>query len=45
MDGYSNEEIAGRLGCGLRPVGRKLGVIRSLWTEEAADDDRVEEGH
>jgi DNA-directed RNA polymerase specialized sigma24 family protein len=45
MEGYSNEEIAGRLDCGLRSVGRKLRVIRALWREETADDDRAEEGN
>jgi DNA-directed RNA polymerase specialized sigma24 family protein len=37
MEGYSNEEIAQRLGCGLRSVGRKLRVIRALWAQEAGD--------
>jgi DNA-directed RNA polymerase specialized sigma24 family protein len=45
MEGYGNEEIAGRLGCGLRSVGRKLRVIRALWTEEAADDEEAVGGH
>jgi DNA-directed RNA polymerase specialized sigma24 family protein len=45
MEGFSNEEIAGRLGCGLRSVGRKLRVIRALWAEEAADDDQGGPGH
>jgi len=31
LEGDSNEEIAARLGCGLRTVERKLGVIRSSW--------------
>jgi DNA-directed RNA polymerase specialized sigma24 family protein len=31
MEGESNEEIAQRLGCGLRTVERKLGVIRAVW--------------
>jgi DNA-directed RNA polymerase specialized sigma24 family protein len=33
MDGYSNEEIAAKLGRNLRTVERKLKVIRSLWQE------------
>jgi DNA-directed RNA polymerase specialized sigma24 family protein len=35
MEGYRNEEIADRLGCGLRTVGRKLEVIRNAWLDEA----------
>jgi DNA-directed RNA polymerase specialized sigma24 family protein len=31
MEGESNQEIAQRLGCGLRTVERKLGVIRAVW--------------
>jgi len=31
MQGYTNEEIAAKLGCALRSVERKLKVIRSLW--------------
>ncbi len=34
MDGYSNDQIAARLGCGLRTVERKLGVIRKRWERE-----------
>jgi DNA-directed RNA polymerase specialized sigma24 family protein len=45
MEGYGNDEIAGRLGCGLRSVGRKLRVIRALWAEEAADDGQAGGGH
>jgi DNA-directed RNA polymerase specialized sigma24 family protein len=36
LEGYSNEEIAQRLGRTLRSVERKLQVIRSLWQEEIA---------
>ena len=36
MEGYTNEEIAARLGCAPRTVARKLEVIRKLWGEEAA---------
>ena len=35
MEGYLNEEIAKRLGCGLRTVARKLEVIRNAWLNEA----------
>jgi RNA polymerase sigma factor (sigma-70 family) len=33
VEGYTNEEIAGRLGCVVRSVERKLHRIRTLWTE------------
>lgn len=36
MEGYANEEIARKLGCALRTVERKLGLIRAGWEEEAA---------
>jgi RNA polymerase sigma factor (sigma-70 family) len=36
MEGYTNEEIAQRLGCGLRSVVRKLDLIRKTWLAEAA---------
>ena len=35
LEGYSNEEIAGRLGLGLRSVVRKLDLIRRTWLDEA----------
>ena len=31
MEGYSDGEIASRLDCGLRTVGRKLKLIRDIW--------------
>ncbi len=31
MEGYSNEEIAGRLGCVVRTVERRLRLIRTTW--------------
>jgi DNA-directed RNA polymerase specialized sigma24 family protein len=34
MEGYSTEEIAGRLGCAPRTVERKLRRIRSVWSTE-----------
>ena len=34
MEGYTNEEIAAKLGCVPRTVERKLRVIRSLWSQE-----------
>jgi RNA polymerase sigma factor (sigma-70 family) len=36
MEGYSNEQIAERLGCGLRSVERKLDRIRKRWTAEGS---------
>jgi DNA-directed RNA polymerase specialized sigma24 family protein len=35
MEGYTNEEIAARVGCVPRTVERKLRLIRRLWGEEA----------
>jgi DNA-directed RNA polymerase specialized sigma24 family protein len=32
MEGYTNEEIAAKLGCARRSVERRLRVIRSLWS-------------
>ena len=34
MEGYTNDEIAERLGCGLRTVSRKLELIRRSWLGE-----------
>ncbi len=34
MEGYENDEIARRLGCGVRTVERKLGAIRAIWQGE-----------
>jgi DNA-directed RNA polymerase specialized sigma24 family protein len=33
-EGYSNEEIASRLGCCTRTIERKLQLIRTIWNEE-----------
>jgi DNA-directed RNA polymerase specialized sigma24 family protein len=33
MEGYTDEEIAGRMGCIRQTVGRKLKLIRDLWSE------------
>jgi DNA-directed RNA polymerase specialized sigma24 family protein len=35
MEGLSNEEIAARMGAGLRSVERKLGLIRAAWENES----------
>jgi DNA-directed RNA polymerase specialized sigma24 family protein len=32
MEGYSNEEVAGRLGCSLATVERRLSLIRKIWS-------------
>jgi DNA-directed RNA polymerase specialized sigma24 family protein len=34
VEGYSNEEIADRLDCGLRTVERRLRLIRTTWEQE-----------
>jgi DNA-directed RNA polymerase specialized sigma24 family protein len=34
MEGYTNDEIAERLGCVERTVERKLSVIRGLWEQQ-----------
>src|SRR5262245_48795135 len=34
MEGYTNEEIAARLGCCLSTVERRLQLVRRLWAEE-----------
>ena len=31
MEGYTNQEIANHLDCGLRTIERRLGLIRDLW--------------
>jgi DNA-directed RNA polymerase specialized sigma24 family protein len=36
MEGYTNDEIAERLGCARRTVARRLELIRQLWNAEAA---------
>ena len=37
LDGYSVEEVAGRVGCAPRSVKRKLQLIRTIWEREAGD--------
>jgi DNA-directed RNA polymerase specialized sigma24 family protein len=34
LEGYTNEEIAGKIDCAPRTVERKLRLIRALWQEE-----------
>jgi RNA polymerase sigma factor (sigma-70 family) len=36
MEGYSNDEIAGKLDCTPRTVGRRLQFIRQIWEAEIA---------
>jgi DNA-directed RNA polymerase specialized sigma24 family protein len=36
VEGYSNEEIAAQLDCGLRTVERRLGLIRTMWKQDDA---------
>jgi DNA-directed RNA polymerase specialized sigma24 family protein len=36
MEGYTVEEVAGRLGCAPRSVKRKLKLIRTIWEKELA---------
>ena len=36
MEGYTNDEIAARLGCARRTVARRLDLIRRIWSEEGA---------
>ncbi len=40
MEGYTNDEIAARLGCARRTVARRLELIRTIW---AAEGDVVHE--
>jgi len=34
MEGYTNEEVAAKVGCCLSTVERRLQLIRRLWSEE-----------
>lgn len=36
MEGYTNDEIAARLGCARRTVARRLDLIRKIWMAEGA---------
>jgi DNA-directed RNA polymerase specialized sigma24 family protein len=45
MEGYTNAEIAARLACGLRSVGRKLRVIRGVWEQEAGHEGGLGAGY
>lgn len=38
LEGYTNRELAQKLGISLRAVERKLSIIRSKWREEAEDE-------
>ena len=37
MEGYTNSEIAAKLGCVTQTVERKLHAIRQLWSKELPD--------
>jgi DNA-directed RNA polymerase specialized sigma24 family protein len=37
LEGYTNDEIAARLGCVTRTVERKLARIRGIWADELKD--------
>jgi DNA-directed RNA polymerase specialized sigma24 family protein len=37
MEGYTNQEVADRLGCATNTVERRLKLIRKLWEKEVAD--------
>src|SRR5262249_30795648 len=39
MEGYTNEEIAARLGCSLRGVERRLRLIREFWSRDKGTPD------
>ena len=34
LEGYTNDEIAGQLGCSVRTVERRLRLIRKKWQHE-----------
>lgn len=36
LEGYTNDEIADRLGCARRTVARRLDLIRKIWAEEVS---------
>lgn len=38
MEGYTNEEVADRLGCSLRSIARKVEIIRRTWAGEKVDE-------
>jgi DNA-directed RNA polymerase specialized sigma24 family protein len=37
MEGYTNDEMANRMGCVTRTVERKLRLIRKIWSDEEPD--------
>jgi DNA-directed RNA polymerase specialized sigma24 family protein len=44
MEGYTNDEIAARLGCARRTVARRLDLIRQIWLDEGNRSRAVESG-
>ena len=39
LEGYTNRQIARRLGCSLSTVARKLWLIRTIWSQEGTSDE------
>lgn len=39
MEGYTVEEIAGRVGCARRAVERRLQLIRKIWSQDLPTED------
>ena len=37
LQGYSNEELASQLDCGMRTIERRLGLIRRIWQAQAEE--------
>ena len=38
LEGYTNAEVATKLGCSIRSIERKLNLIRNIWERSAGDD-------
>jgi DNA-directed RNA polymerase specialized sigma24 family protein len=39
LDGFTNQEAAEKLGCGVRTIERRLELIRRVWAEAAKSDN------
>jgi DNA-directed RNA polymerase specialized sigma24 family protein len=44
LDGYTNEEIAGKLGCTVRTVCRRLALIRDIWEADPLSEPEPQPG-